>query len=1164
MPPFYYDSLNVIVPNLLESQQTGFQRFLLEGISREMYYFSTKIHHDLPSIGKICVSLEYQNWALEKPFRGEVWCKKNRHTYSVWLSVPIVIEHELGQKKRSRVRLGKIPMMDSKGGFLINGVPRVVVHQVLRAPGVYFQSRWVGKRRTKKKQKRCYSATLISESGSWLRIEKDPRGRIWLWVKRNKKVSILLLLGLMGYECIDEIQACLFDCLIGIEGPTFLLPSLQWWQEDDDLGDHLPTINWCAIHLYDAVFRGPFRKDLESDIIKQVETDSFFRPNPDYPSDLWEEEMIQNELIEKRLYLGRLGRFNIERRLGLPGLWSRALFKRQGQIVHPSLDRIIETEHDPALYFGYNDLLRVMHRLALFTHGDDYTDDIDHLKNKRVLSVGELMQQELHRGMTELITYAADSEEWWKRPRQKRYKRYELALGWWDLAAQDFFPVKCVSETLKRFFGSHPLSQFMDQTNGLAHLAQKRRMSCLGPGGLTQQTASFRIRDIHPSQYGRICPIETPEGTSAGLVSSLASHARISRYGSLCSPLRPVFQQSTVTSFRYVSPQYEEKQWVSTGDRIERNGATIVPARYQQEFVTAEWDQVGLIDVFPMQYFSVASSLIPFLEHDDANRALMGANMQRQALPLLSLERAIVGTGMEWQIAFESRTLLRAKEPCRVRYVDGTRIITQRRENPKNSNSFTRLSRLLTYQRSNQNTCFHQKPLVSMGECIEAGEILTDGPSTVGGQLALGKNVLVAYTPWEGYNFEDAVLINERMVYDHVYTSLQIERHQVTVCETQAGPELVTREVPHLREQLLRHLDPQGIIRVGSWVEVGDVLVGMLVPRGQDYEVTPQERLLAAIFGERVVTMDEKCLRVPPRGRGRVVDAHWVHREDTSFGRTRSIYVHILQRRAIQVGDKVAGRHGNKGIVSKILPREDMPHLQDGTPVDMALSPLGVPSRMNVGQLFECLLGLAGSFLGRHYRIMPFDERCEQEASRKLVLSQLWKARAHTSHRWAFESDSLGKSHLLDGRTGNRFEQPATVGKAYMLKLVHQVDDKIHARSTGPYSKVTQQPLRGRSKRGGQRIGEMEAWALEGFGAAHTLQEMFTLKSDDMLGRNKLLNAIVEGQSIPHSPSDLPEACRLLLWELRALCVRTQIFHTTLFSSTGSSQARVPLTQQNG
>ena len=1162
MPPFYYDSLNVTVPNLLESQQTGFQRFLLEGISREIDYFSTKFDHNLPSIGKVCIWIQHKNWSLEKTFHEELWCKKNRRTYGVWLSVPIVIEHELGHKKCSRVRLGHIPIMDSKGGFVIKGVPRVVMHQVLRAPGIYFQSRWVGKRRKKKKQKRCYSATLISESGTWLRIEKDPRGRLWLWVKRNQKVSLLLLLGLMGYECTDETQVRLFDCLIGIEEPNFLLPSLRWWQEDDDLGDHLPTIKWCVIHLYDAVFQGPFPKDLESDTLVQLEKSSF-RPGPPLFSQMWEGEMIQNELVEKRLYLGRLGRLNIERRLGLPSFWNQTLSKKQAQIVHPLLDRIVEIEHDPALYFGYNDLLRVLHHLALFSDGNEYEDDIDHLKNKRVLSVGELMQQELHRGMKELITYAADSEEWWKRPRKKIYKKYELALGWWDLAVQDFFPVIHVSDGLKRFFSSHPLSQFMDQTNGLAHLAQKRRMSCLGPGGLTRQTASFRIRDIHPSQYGRICPIETPEGTSAGLVSSLASHARISRYGSLYSPLRPLYQQATLSSFKYVSSQYEEKHWVSTGDRMERDGATIVPARYQQEFVTTEWDQVGLIDVFPMQYFSVASSLIPFLEHDDANRALMGANMQRQALPLLSLERAIVGTGMEWQIAFESRTLLRAKEPCQVSYIDATKIITQSRGKVGKSNSLARLSRLSTYQRSNQNTCFHQRPLVSMGERVEAGEILTDGPSTVGGQLALGKNVLVAYTPWEGYNFEDAVLINERMIYDHVYTSLQIERHQVTVCETQAGPELVTREVPHLREQLLRHLDTQGIIRVGSWVEAGDVLVGRLVPRGQGYEITPQERLLAAIFGERVVTMDEKCLRVPPRGRGRVIDAHWVQREDTSFGRTKSIFVHILQRRTIQVGDKVAGRHGNKGIVSKILPREDMPHLQDGTPLDMALSPLGVPSRMNVGQLFECLLGLAGSFLDKHYRIMPFDERCEQEASRKLVLSQLWRARMNTSHRWAFESDSLGKSFLLDGRTGNVFAQPATIGKAYMLKLVHQVDDKIHARSTGPYSKVTQQPLRGRSKRGGQRIGEMEAWALEGFGAAHTLQEMFTLKSDDMLGRNDLLDAIIEGRSIPNSPSDLPEACRLLLWELRALCVRTQILHTTLFSSTGSSQATVSLVQHS-
>ena len=439
MPPFYYNSFPVTVPNLLESQQTGFQRFLFEGISRELFYFSTTIDHNLPAIGKIRIWMEHQNWALEKPSHGELWCKKNRHTYGTWLSVPVVIEHDLGHKKRSRVRLGKIPIMDSKGGFLINGVPRAVIHQVLRAPGIYFQSRWVGNKKKKKKRKRCYSATLISESGTWLRIEKDPRGRVWLWVKRNKKVSILLLLGLMGYECIDDKEACLFHSLIGVEGPDFLLPSLKWWQEDDDLGDHLPTIQWCVIHLYDAVFRGPFRRDLNLYTLVQIEKKDPLRPGPPLYEEICEEGMIQNELIEKRLYLGKLGRFHLERRLGFPNFLSHMLSRTQSQVVHPLLDTLIEPEHDPALYFNYKDLLRVMHRLALFTHGNEYEDDIDHLKNKRVLSVGELMQQEFHRGMKELITYTADSEEWWKRPRKKGTKNMSLLLGGGILQYKTFF-----------------------------------------------------------------------------------------------------------------------------------------------------------------------------------------------------------------------------------------------------------------------------------------------------------------------------------------------------------------------------------------------------------------------------------------------------------------------------------------------------------------------------------------------------------------------------------------------------------------------------------------------------------------------------------------------------------------------------------------------------
>jgi DNA-directed RNA polymerase subunit beta len=674
-------------------------------------------------------------------------------------------------------------------------------------------------------------------------------------------------------------------------------------------------------------------------------------------------------------------------------------------------------------------------------------------------------------------------------------------------------------------------------------MVHKRRLSSLGPGGLTRRTAGFQVRDIHPSHYGRICPIETSEGMNAGLIGSLAIHAEINSLGCLESPFYKISNLPEKDQIFNLSAGEDEDYRIATGNCLaldEHNREELVtPARYRQDFAAITWEQVQLRSIFPLQYFSVGASLIPFLEHNDANRALMGSNMQRQAVPLLETEKCIVGTGIEIQTALDSGSVTIAKIGGKIHYIDNDKITLSGNHKIMNTN-------LIIYQRSNNNTCIHQKPRVGNKKYIRQGQILADGAATSKGELALGKNILVAYMPWEGYNFEDAILISERLIYHNIYTSLHIERYEIEARMTSQGGEKFTREIPHLDNYLLRHLDQNGIVSTGAWVEAGDVLVGKLTP--QETEETlraPEGKLLQAIFGIQVANSRESCLKVPIGGKGRVIDVRSIFREDNSND-ARIIHVYILQKRKIQVGDKVAGRHGNKGIISKILARQDMPFIQNGIPIDMILSPLGVPSRMNVGQIFECLLGLAGDFLKKNYRVIPFDERYEREASRKLVFSQLHEASKQTTNPWLFEPDNPGKTRLFDGRTGDIFEQPITIGKAYMLKLIHQVDDKIHARSSGPYALVTQQPLRGRSRRGGQRVGEMEVWASEGFGVAYILQEMLTIKSDHIRARYEVLGAIITGEPIP-KPETAPESFKLLVRELRSLAL--EINHATILET---------------
>jgi DNA-directed RNA polymerase subunit beta len=694
---------------------------------------------------------------------------------------------------------------------------------------------------------------------------------------------------------------------------------------------------------------------------------------------------------------------------------------------------------------------------------------------------------------------------------------------------------KPVIAAMKEFFGSSQLSQFMDQTNPLAALTHKRRISGLGPGGLNRDRISFAMRSIHPSHYGRVCPIETPEGQNAGLISSLATYARINDYGFIETPFFKVKNGQLMNKSKpvYLTADLEDSLKIAPNDiAVNSNGFIknpYIPIRYNQEFSIAERNDIDVIQVSPIQLISAATSLIPFLEHDDANRALMGSNMQRQAVPLLYSQKAIVGTGLETQLATDSGMVL-------ISDIDGTVLVaTSEKIVIKNSSDKLITYYLQKYVRSNQDTCINQRPIVWPGENVVAGQILADGPGTEEGEIALGQNLLIAYMPWEGYNYEDAILVSERLVFEDLFTSLHIEKFDIDVRQTKNGPEEITRDLPNVNEKSLRYLDETGIIIPGTFVKSGDILVGKITPKVESDQL-PEGRLLRAIFGEKARDVKDSSLRLHNGSSGRVIDVRIFNRnngDDVPQGSISSIRIFIAQIRKIQVGDKIAGRHGNKGIISRILPIQDMPYVPDGTTLDVILNPLGVPSRMNVGQLFECFLGLAGDNLNKRFKIQPFDEMYTPEASRILINKNLKKAARLKDKNWLFNPSSPGRIPLIDGRTGSKFDNPITVGKAYMLKLVHLVDDKIHARSTGPYSLVTQQPLGGRSQNGGQRFGEMEVWALEAFGAAYILQELLTIKSDDMKGRNETLNSIVKGKPIPKS--GIPESFKVLMRELQSL-----------------------------
>ena len=747
-------------------------------------------------------------------------------------------------------------------------------------------------------------------------------------------------------------------------------------------------------------------------------------------------------------------------------------------------------------------------------------DDIDHLQNRRVRSVGELLQTQFRAGLTRLERLISE--------RLTICDPYSLKIG-------TLVNPKPIISMMREFFGSSQLSQFLDQTNPIAELTHRRRISGLGPGGLNRDHVSFTVRDIHPSHYGRICPIETPEGQNAGLISSLSVYARVNSFGFIETPFFKVKDGVVLRDQPpiYLTAEEEDQLKIAAADTALNPDGTFkekyLPIRYKQEFNIVLTTEVQLIAVSTIQTISSATALIPFLEHDDANRALMGSNMQRQAVPLLYPTKPIIGTGLESQLAADAGLVI-------ISYTEGyVTSVTSQIITIKASNGKIITYPLQKYIRSNQDTCINQRPIVWQGEFVASGQIIADGPGTEGGEIALGQNIIVAYMPWEGYNYEDALLINERLIYADLFTSIHIEKYDLEVRETKAGTEEITNKLPNVNEQATRNLDENGIIHKGKFVQSGDILVGKITPSEEPDEI-PEGRLLRAIFGEKIQSVIDNSLRVPNGSYGRILDIRIFSRangDELPTSTESIIRVFLAQMRKIQVGDKMAGRHGNKGIISRILARQDMPYLPDGKPIDLILNPLGVPSRMNVGQLFEGLFGFAGDNLDKRFKILPFDEMYGKEASRILINRYLKKAKQQNNQNWLYNSYSPGKILLRDGRTGEYFDNPITVCKSYILKLVHLVDDKIHARSTGPYSLVTQQPLGGRSQQGGQRFGEMEVWALEAFGAAYTLQELLTLKSDDMNGRNEALNAIVKGEPIPQA--GIPESFKVLILELQSL-----------------------------
>jgi DNA-directed RNA polymerase subunit beta len=935
----------------------------------------------------------------------------------------------------------------------------------------------------KYEEKDLYTATLIPEYGSWIRFgfQRNTKINAYKYPLKNQEDEIVIQL--------DKIRQKPILYLLKEMGLTDL-EIYQNLQHSDFFYFTKPLL------INSKCFNQPLsRFNLNSNYFKSISGFS--------------------NIFDPIYYrLGKVGRLKINNRLNLK--------------INDRLQTIT-----------YEDIFAILDKLISLTISKAVQDDIDHLKNRRVRSVGELLQNLFRIGFQRLT-------------RKLRNQTNKIESG-------QLLSFNIVNATVKEFFGSSQLSQYLDQTNPLSSLTHRRRVSGLGPGGFDRDRISFAVRDIHPSHYGRICPIETPEGQNVGLIASLTTCARVNKSGFLETPFWRVINGKVIKTGKpiYLTADLEDFYKIAPAD-IATNKQNylmknVIPVRYKQDFMNVTPSEVDFIAISPIQVVSVAASLIPFFEHDDANRALMGSNMQRQSVPLILPQKPIVGTGLENQIAVDSGMTLTSKSSGIVNSVTANKIVIQ----DKNNKKFT--YKLQKYLRSNQQTCINHRPIVWKGEKVKSGQILTDGPAITSSELSLGQNVLVGYMPWQGYNFEDAILINERLVYDDIFTSIHIERYKIEIDQNSEISERTTKNIPNLSLAEIKHLNDDGVVKVGTFVKPGDILVGKVISNNTS-EQLPESKLLRAIFGAKAKGVKDNSYRMPNGEYGRIIETVTFNRRTKLTYKFEKIYVFIAQIRKIQVGDKIAGRHGNKGIISRILPRQDMPFLPDGTPIDIILNPLGVPSRMNVGQLYECLLGFAGDKLNSRFKILPFDEMYGLEISRILINKKLRQASKAKNESWLFNPYAPGKMVLIDGRTGSEFENPVTVGNAYMLKLIHLVDDKMHARATGPYSLITQQPLRGKAQHGGQRFGEMEVWALEGFGAAFTLKELLTIKSDDMQGRNETLNAIVKGHQIPKF--GIPESFKVLLHELRSIGLDMSTYKIEKFSFNKKYEVEVNLIEK--
>ena len=1162
------------MPHLLEIQKNSYKWFLDEGL-REVFKGVAAITDYSGNL-----ELSFVDYSMNEPPKySEEECKARDATYAAPLKVSVRLRNrETEEIKEQEIFMGDFPLMTASGTFIINGAERVIVSQIVRSPGVYFD------KKTDKTNSSVYGTTIIPYHGAWLEYETDLNDVFYVRIDKNRKLPATLLLKALGAYKADKPHTWL-SCIDNPVGGAVTGDALREIFGDDKRIVTTLERDTCIS-----------RDDCLLEIYKKL------RPG-DPPTVESSETLLENLFFDHRRYdISNVGRYKFNKKLALyPRVTGYALAEpvadpMTGEIIADagetlSRERVRELEKKGVnavrITVGENETVRVFSNgmvdaadfvrfsdddaenrriikeelglrervrfillrqymeqyegeelkevlkenvdllmpkhvicddifsaanyLCCLAHGIGEPDDIDHLGNRRVRSVGELLQNQFRIGFS----------------RMERVIRERMTLQDLDIVTpQSLINIRPVTAAIKEFFGSSPLSQFMDQTNPLAELTHKRRISALGPGGLTRERANFDVRDVHYSHYARLCPIETPEGPNIGLINYLSSYARVNEYGFLITPYRRIDKETGVVTKEvvYMTADVEDQYIMAMAtEPLDEQGRLInkrVTCRHRDEIIDVDREKVDFMDVSPRMMISIATAMIPFLENDDANRALMGANMQRQAVPLMTTQQPIVATGIEHRCAVDSGVVVLAEGEGTVTRVSADSITV--RYDSGESKDY----KLIKFSRSNQGTCFNQRPIVKVGERVKEGDVIADGPSTSQGEISLGKNVLVGFTTWEGYNYEDAVLLNERLVMDDVYTSIHVEEYECDARDTKLGPEEITRDIPGVGDDALKYLDERGIICVGAEVRSGDILVGKVTPKGET-DLTAEERLLRAIFGEKAREVRDTSLKVPHGESGIIVDVKVFTREngdEMSPGVNQVVRVYIAQKRKISVGDKMAGRHGNKGVVSRILPREDMPYLPDGTPLDIVLNPLGVPSRMNIGQVLEVHLGYAAQALGWK------------------VATPIFNGANETAIRETLREAGLredGKSVLYDGRTGEKFDNDVTVGWVYFLKLHHLVDDKIHARSTGPYSLVTQQPLGGKAQFGGQRFGEMEVWALEAYGAAYTLQEILTVKSDDVTGRVRTYEAIVKGENIPQP--GVPESFKVLIKELQSLCLDVRI-----------------------